>query len=312
MNSPYISVIIPAYNTETYITETLQSLQDQAYTDFEAIIIDDASTDCTAKLAESFTVDPRFRVIRREQNGGVSAARNVGIKEARGEWIAFIDADDLWLPDKLEKQVELIQQNTDVALVFSNGVEFDESGDIGVFYKECHYFPEGNVLNRLFRKNCFSTSTVMVRRSDLISVGMFDVTYTVGEDYLVWFNILFRGGQTAGVRKPVVRYRNRCGSLTHDKVSSFRDLERIHREWLKLNISSKQRNILCKTIARDRRDLNFACARVQLDKKITSAAKYIIRGWLCLPYKIETLIWAGLLFTPNGKRVVAKQLARHW
>ena len=104
-HQPLVSVVMPAWNAEATIVEALRSVAAQTYRDLEIIIVDDGSTDATAALAKEFCAsDPRARTVRRS-NGGPAAARNLGIAEARGEWIALIDADDVWHPTKIEKQL---------------------------------------------------------------------------------------------------------------------------------------------------------------------------------------------------------------
>ena len=166
MGRPFVSVIVPVYNAEDCVVEALESVRNQTFRDFEAIIVDDASTDRSAELVEQFTSDHRFRLIWRETNGGAAAAQNTGVTAASGEWIALLGCDDLWMPEKLERQVGLIRENPDASLVFSNGVEFDESGDLGPFYRGRRKFPEGRVLDRLLDHNCFWASSVMVRRRE--------------------------------------------------------------------------------------------------------------------------------------------------
>src|SRR5690242_19249991 len=102
--SPKISVITPLYNSSRHIEETLNSLCRQSYTDWESILVNDGSTDDTAKTVKPYLSDPRFNYIE-QANGGVAAARNTGVKVARGEWVCLLDHDDLWMPTKLERQL---------------------------------------------------------------------------------------------------------------------------------------------------------------------------------------------------------------
>src|SRR3990170_2838516 len=114
---PKVSVIIPTYNREKYIVETLQSVFAQTFTDYEVIVIDDGSTDNTADVLRPYL--DRIVYIRKP-NGGQGSARNVGIKVAKGEYIAFLDSDDLWMPEKLELQVKYLDNNKDAGLVFTD------------------------------------------------------------------------------------------------------------------------------------------------------------------------------------------------
>ena len=309
---PFLSVVMPSYNAESFIEETLHSVKCQTFQDFEVIIVDDASTDLTAELVTPFLSDSRFRLIRRPANGGVAAALNTGIGTASGEWLAFLGADDLWMPEKLEKQVALAREHSDAALIFSNGFEFNEFGDLRPFYSERRKFPEGYTLARLLDRNCYWASSVMVKRQDVLSVGLFDENVSIGEDYFVWAKILARGGKAEGIWEPIVRYRKHGNSLTTDKLSAYRDLEYVHKKLLGLDLNSSCRARLVESLARDRRDQSFVQARSCLDSAVIDAARLIVRGWLSFPRKPRPLLWAALLLVPYGKRIVQQELARHW
>ena len=108
---PIISIITPAYNAENYISQTIESVQNQSFKDWELIIVDDCSKDYTSVLVKEFeNKDPRIRMIKAPQNGGVAKARNLGLEQARGDFIAFVDSDDLWEPEKLEKQLAFMKE----------------------------------------------------------------------------------------------------------------------------------------------------------------------------------------------------------
>src|ERR1700722_20075762 len=130
MSEPLISVIIPAFNSASTLAESLQSVQAQTFKNFEAIIVDDGSTDETPDIARGFcAADSRFTLIR-QPNGGVSAARNNGLGRARGEWVAFQDADDVWFAEKLERQLELTRQHPDANFIFTNMYFWDGARDL--------------------------------------------------------------------------------------------------------------------------------------------------------------------------------------
>ena len=105
-----VSVIMPSYNTAKYIGETIKSVQAQTYENWELIIVDDCSTDNTDSTIEPFLSDERIRYLKNSRNSGAAVSRNYALRKAKGKWIAFLDSDDLWLPDKLEKQINLDQQ----------------------------------------------------------------------------------------------------------------------------------------------------------------------------------------------------------
>ena len=109
--SDMVSIIMPSYNTAKYISESIKSVQAQTHTNWELIIVDDCSTDNTDEIISEFLSDSRIRYIKNEQNSGAAVSRNRALREAKGKWIAFLDSDDLWLPDKLEKQIRFMQEN---------------------------------------------------------------------------------------------------------------------------------------------------------------------------------------------------------
>jgi len=177
---PLISVIIPVYNAERTVLETIGSVQQQSLTDFELIVIDDGSTDDTFERLERVR-DRRLRVFTYE-NGGPSAARNRGIGHARGEFISFIDADDLWTPDKLELQLAALRRHPHAGVAYSWTAFIDEDGRF-LFAKEPLWF-EGNVFRELVVNNFIgSGSNVLIRRECVESVGRFDSRFSHGEDW---------------------------------------------------------------------------------------------------------------------------------
>lgn len=122
-----VSIIMPSYNTAQYIKESIESVQNQTYSNWELIIVDDCSTDNTDEIVESI-VDERIRYIKNEKNSGAAVSRNRALREAKGRWIAFLDSDDLWLSDKLEKQIRFMEEN-DYHFSYTNYSEIDIKGE---------------------------------------------------------------------------------------------------------------------------------------------------------------------------------------
>ena len=193
---PQVSVIIPAFNAEQFIAEAIQSVLAQTNACHEIIVIDDGSTDKTTEVLKTF--DGKIRCLY-QQNKGPSAARNAGIQVAQGELICFLDADDLWTPDKLEVQLAFMEANPDVALVFSDHEEFNEEGIVLSSYlgekrKAFESFPIAtgpleNAFAKLVVENFISTPTVMVRKSCLEKAGVFDEEIRSVEDRDLWLRI---------------------------------------------------------------------------------------------------------------------------
>lgn len=185
-----ISIVIPLYNKEKLVGSTLRSVLAQTYQDFEVVVVDDGSTDGSVAVVEDVD-DPRIRIIR-QKNGGVSAARNTGIREAKGEFIAFLDADDEWKPVYLATQARLIQTYPECD-VFATNYEFkDESGKVTptILNKLPFDGQEGILANYFEVASCSHpplwTSAVMARKTALESVGGFPDGIKSGEDLLTW------------------------------------------------------------------------------------------------------------------------------
>jgi GT2 family glycosyltransferase len=177
---PLVSVIIPAYNAERTLLETVNSVQNQTLANIEIIIINDGSTDRTGKTIENLN-DSRIKAFSYE-NGGVSVARNRGITHTTGEFIAFIDADDLWTPDKLERQLAALESHPQAAVAYSWTQTIDERG---YWLHQYHsVFVEGDVYPKILVNNFLSNgSNVLVRREAILSVGGFDSTLKSCEDW---------------------------------------------------------------------------------------------------------------------------------
>ncbi|NEQ66045.1 MAG: glycosyltransferase [Symploca sp. SIO2D2] len=183
---PTISVIIPAYNAESTIKETIDSILNQTFTDFELIVINDGSQDSTLEVVSSIS-DSRIRVFS-FSNAGVSAARNRGIGEAKGKYFSFIDADDLWTPDKLEAQLAALQANPQAAVAYSWTDWVDESGQF--LRPGSHSKSHGNVLSELlFRDFIASGSNPLIRKEALTQVGGFDESLTPAADWEMWLRL---------------------------------------------------------------------------------------------------------------------------
>jgi len=176
-----ISVVVPAYNVERTILETIESVQQQTFSDFEIIVIDDGSTDQTSEIVKSLE-DERIKIFS-YPNGGLPVARNRGISHATGKFIAFIDADDLWTSDKLELQLAALQQHPEAGVAYSWTSDFVDEQKENLYSYEPMFF-EGNVLPNLLVKNFLvSGSNPLIRREAIESVGEFDPMLKSCEDW---------------------------------------------------------------------------------------------------------------------------------
>jgi glycosyltransferase involved in cell wall biosynthesis len=205
-----MSVIIPAYNAERTILATIASVQQQTFSEWELIVINDGSTDRTLELLNSVE-DPRLKSFS-YSNGGLPVARNRGISHATGKFIAFLDADDLWTPDKLELQLAALQQHPEAGVAYSWTYFMDEQG--GPSYAEGSRLYEGNVYAELLVNNFLHNgSNPLIRKEAIESVGEFDPTLKSCEDWDFYLRLAARWPFVL-VPKPQIIYRQSSGAMS--------------------------------------------------------------------------------------------------
>jgi len=212
MPESLVSVILPVYNGEAWIARAIESVLSQTYQRFELIVVDDGSTDGTRRMIDSF--GNRLRRVE-QPNRGVYAARNLGVRHARGELIAFIDADDVWLPERLALQVPRMER-AEVGLVFGDALHVRPDGQrtsLSCFRVSPPW--RGRAASALVRCNFVPTITVLVRRRCLEEIGGFAETEPLSADYLAWFGIALRHSIDY-VEQPIAHYTVRPGSLSFD------------------------------------------------------------------------------------------------
>jgi len=179
-----VSVIIPTYNRASFLKEALDSVLLQKHVEMEVIVVDDGSTDNTSAIVEACG---RPVAYCQQSNAGVSAARNAGIKMARGEWLAFLDSDDLWLPGKLECQLDFLSRHPAVKICQTEEVWIRNGHRQNP--KKYHKKPSGYCFPALLERCLVSPSAVMIHRSLFDEVGLFDETLPACEDYDLWLRI---------------------------------------------------------------------------------------------------------------------------
>jgi cellulose synthase/poly-beta-1,6-N-acetylglucosamine synthase-like glycosyltransferase len=229
------SIVMPAYNTEQTIEAAILSVLSQTRADFELIVADDGSTDDTPTRIERFLEDKRVRLIRGNHRGP-SAARNAAIAEAVGEYICFLDSDDLWLPSYLESMSAMLSDAPRVAVAFTDAwVLFDAAKLIArrtameeLRPSSIPQNPEGFLRAMLEHSNFVYYST-MVRRAVLDEVGRFDERFRGPEDYELWLRIAAHGYSFAWCPEPQAIYRRRAGQLTADPSTINRALADVFR-----------------------------------------------------------------------------------
>jgi glycosyltransferase involved in cell wall biosynthesis len=214
--SPTVSVIIPAYNRAHLVGRAIQSVLSQAYRSLEVIVVDDGSTDNTEEIVTDFD-DERIKYIRHDQNRGGAAARNTGIAFAAGEYIAFLDSDDAWLPDKLGKQVKAFEESDpQVGVIYTGCSVLSQNGEALVDYKAPRL--RGEVLKKLLVSNRIVAggSSALVKREHVQEIGGFDESLASCQDWDLWLR-LARICKFDFVDAPLVRvYMHGDQITTHD------------------------------------------------------------------------------------------------
>lgn len=210
---PLVSVIIPLYNTEKYISQTIESVINQKYNNWELIIINDCSTDKGPEIVKKYqNQDERIKLINLEKNSGAAIARNVGIENAKGEFVAFIDSDDIWEKNKLKEQISFMLVN-DYNFSFTDYIQIDEKG------KELRTIKAPKILT--YKKellyNHIATSTVIYNQKNLGKIYMPNLRKR--QDYATWLKILKNYTSGYGLNKSLTKYIIRSDSLSYNKVN---------------------------------------------------------------------------------------------
>jgi glycosyltransferase involved in cell wall biosynthesis len=222
-----VTVVIPAYNASEFLAETLKSVLQQTFTDFEIIVVDDGSKDNTTDIVHSFSQqDSRVKLIS-QKNQGVSIARNTGIKNAQGEFIAFLDADDLWLPHKLALHIQHLNNNPNLGMSFAR-VEF-MSFDGKLTGQRSSSRLKNITLQHLYEENLAVTpSNTVFRRAILEKIGGFDSDLSGFADAELFLRVGYQGCEVEGISQVLVLYRASTGGMSSQ-------LYRMEEEWNCLN-----------------------------------------------------------------------------
>ncbi|NUO08048.1 MAG: glycosyltransferase [Candidatus Brocadia sp.] len=218
-SSPLVSVVLPTYNCANFLPESIGSILLQTYHSYEIIVIDDGSTDNTNEVLNPFM--QRIKYIKLEQNKGLPIARNTGIRSAQGKYIAFIDADDLWLPEKLQTDMECFNGHPDVGMVYSQHMNIDEKGHV-LSGGPLKRLPSGNIFIQLFSQQNFVISSSVVARKEVFeTTGLFDEQLFNCQDWDMWLRIAFYF-KVAGINKTLVKYRHNPRSVSKNRNNVLR------------------------------------------------------------------------------------------
>ena len=236
MTEPVVSIIMPSYNAERYIAESIQSVIAQTFPDWELVITDDCSSDNTAAIARSFSdQDQRIRFKVAENHSGIAGTRNQCIARAKGRYIAFLDNDDLWVPEKLEKQLRFMQEH-DYSFCYSSYELMKEDGT-----------PKGKVIrtagvidyNKYLRNTIIGSGTIMLDREKTGPLVMPD--NATSDDMALWCQILKKGHKAYPINEVLMKYRVRNNSASANKWKAAQDVWRVYRNQEHLSV--------CKSLA---------------------------------------------------------------
>lgn len=224
---PVVSVLMPAYNAEQYISEAVESILNQTYRDFEFIVVDDCSTDNTVKIVQSFK-DPRIKIIENKTNIGVAKSLNKGLEYCTGDYIARMDADDISMSNRLERQISYLEKNPDIAVVGCNIEIFGMEKGSRCFSNS----PDQLKIDLIFN-NCFAHPTIMARKECLCQFG-YNPEYSKMEDYDLWVR-LSRQNKLSCIPETLLKYRMHVSQVTKQKsteidIQNYKIKERIIHE----------------------------------------------------------------------------------
>ena len=243
-----VSVIIPTHNRAEFLRTAIDSVQKQTFSDFEIIVCDDRSDDHTQEVVKSFK-DNRIKYVINESKRGPSATRNTAILASEGEYIAFLDDDDEWLPEKLKRQVNLLNRSSlNICGVYSNRMMINKSNGKILSINPGTVKVRGNLLYQLMIKSPIHTSTVIIRKSCLEQIGLFDETMSYMEDRDLWIRLSMKWDfeyiATPLTKAYVHGYEQLCRNLEGQTVGREKLLERYH-DFFKKNKKSWGALYLC-------------------------------------------------------------------
>ena len=237
--TPLVSVIMPCYNAERFIAQSIESVMAQTYQNWELLITDDGSTDTSVDVVNQYCAkDKRINLLVPGKHSGIATTRNLSIQRAKGRFIAFLDSDDIWKSDKLEKQIGFMMEH-DVAFTYSSYEVIDEQGN---FNKTV---PDAGVMNykKYLRNTIICCGTVMLDRE---KIGDFlTPIIATSEDMSLWLKIMKRGYDAYPVPGPLHQYRIRPHSASSNKFKASRDVWRVYRNIEKLSWLSAAANFIC-------------------------------------------------------------------
>jgi glycosyltransferase involved in cell wall biosynthesis len=275
---------MPAYNAGRYIRASIESVLNQTYRDFELIIINDGSTDNTEEIIKKYD-DYRIVYIH-QNNAGVSSARNTGLKKTKGDYITFLDSDDLWIPDKLERQLEFYHKKCsgNIGLVFSNYYFFTDTIEHAWIVDYRDYFNLENTVEKLLIYDFIGTLTVMIKREAFNDIGYFDESLHGPEDWDYWIRV----AQKYAIKKDdafLAYYRENPAGISKNRKNQLTDEERVRLKYAEE--MKNYRNIHAISFWLNFRNKMKYCLG---NKQLFSALAYYFKSLLYRPFTIRNFL----------------------
>lgn len=232
-----VSIILPVYNSEKFVAKTINSILNQTFTDWELIVIDDFSKDRSLKVIEELKND-KFIILKNDQNRGAAYSRNRGINVASGRFIAFVDSDDIWRKDKLEKQIKFMEDN-EIGFSFTSYERVRENGELLTRVN----VPMEIKYDELLKNTIILNSTVVFDTKNIDKNLIWMPEYRTSEDTAMFFRILRNGHDAYGINDYLIKYTIRSNSLSSNKFKNMISLWKVYKECENLNFFNRLKNI---------------------------------------------------------------------
>lgn len=235
-----VSIIMPAYNAEKYISESIESVLAQTYKNWELIIVDDCSSDNTKKIVDDYMQkDYRIKFIMLAQNSGAAVARNTAIENAKGRYIAFLDSDDLWKKEKLQKQLDFMQKGQ-YAFTFTSYQYLKQTNEEKL---RVINIPKSLTYKQSLKNTIIGCLTVVVDRK---KTGDFRMPLVrAGQDHLTWWMLMKRGFKAYGLQENLAEYRRVEGSISHNRFKAIKRHWKLYREYEKIGLLKSTYCFIC-------------------------------------------------------------------
>jgi glycosyltransferase involved in cell wall biosynthesis len=303
--TPVVSVIMPTYNYGHFLPGALESVLGQTERDLELIVVDDGSTDNTTEVIRPYLADPRV-CYQPIAHGGVSAAKNTGIRLSRAPLVGFLDSDDEWLPLKVERQLALFQADAELGVAYTRRLLINPAGQ-SLFYEQ-PALHRGMILEALFQTNFVCQSSALVRRAVLDDVGLFDERCPPAEDYDLWLRVAARY-RFDYVDEPLVKYRVGHASLTARTENGLLIALEVMQRFLDRDQGVEL--IPAPVVRRARAETYFHLSLARRQRSLWAALKYNLQALAVEPgYLPAWKSLASLALPEQGRRLVRRLLGK--